>query len=403
MEKKAVIISYSFPPYGSVAGRRWFLFAKQLSDKFDDIEIIAARGTKATSPWDSKEMKVSYLRDGYPKVLKQNPQSILGKLKYRLALFLVKKSYPGTPYDYGIYWINEVKKQLGKLGPLKNRHVFVTGAPFSSFSLVNYLKYNGAITYIDFRDPYSWGVGYGMQSIEYKRLDFERRQEKAAIEDAHSVLLPNKQMAKDLLTLYPWAKNKVKVLPHPIDQVNINSKFKAGVHKKDSIQMVYAGTLYQDATKEWKQVLNWLCQNSDLSLVIYSESSLVDKDLISEINKHSQVELRAPISSKRLFQEMLSFDAYMIVSPSRVKNFVSTKYPDLVLFGIPLVVYSEEGGLASALSTLKQVKVINDFSQLGSFNLKQWLVNITPDADSHEITTFLETHSGRIKDVFFTA
>lgn len=362
-KSRVIIIAHTFPPFGGVAGRRWALYSEALVSQGFQVEIITAKGRDMTSPWSVNEnIQITYLNDYYPNVLKVTPSSFLEKAKYRLSRYLLNRLHKGTPYDRGIFWVKNVRRLLKKRKGLANTFFILTGGPFSTFSLADLIFKNKGKVWLDFRDPYSWGTSYGMSSISEGRLLYELNNEKRAVELADQIFAPNSTMLNKLESLYPDYSNKLRLLPHPIDYKNIETKWIA--KPTDQLKLVYAGTLYGDCSARYVELLDVLEANPHISYTIYTNQDTVPLDVLGKLKSHSQVHLFPTIPAKALFSKLKSYDAYLIVSPERVKHFISTKYPDLIYFEIPILLYSSSGKLTNFLEGYKRSIVINSKQEL---------------------------------------
>ncbi len=376
---KIVILSYTFPPFGSVAGRRWFLFADALLKSKFEVEVIAAKEKEITSPWAANETQliVKYFEHNFPSILGKTPKNLIEKIKYKLSLIYIEMQTKGTPYDKGIFWIKNVKKHIEQSQYPFGTIFILTGAPFSTLSLATWLKSKGYKLVIDFRDPYTWGSGYGMQTISKKRFAFELENEKNAITASDLVVCPNQVLQHDIFARYPESKQKIKILSHPIDEINIQKHWKKTTNT--DTRLVYAGTLYDDCEQYFDDLISILDAQEHISFTIFTDQNNIPKQLISKIKNHSKIYFRAPIKAALLYQELQNYDGYLIISPPRVKDFVSTKYPDLLYFGIPVLLYSESGKLTEFLAPYQLAICIDNKIDLAKeiLNLKKIKDNST--------------------------
>ena len=110
-KRNILLVTYYFPTHKSVGARRWAKFAKYLQRKGHKVIVICAAIQKdAQSHWneDIVGLEIHTLQNKYPKILGENPKTIFGKIKYRLALKYLKITTTGTIYDQTVFW----EKQL---------------------------------------------------------------------------------------------------------------------------------------------------------------------------------------------------------------------------------------------------------------------------------------------------
>ena len=81
MNKKVLIVCYSFPPYPGIGGRRWAKFAKYLYRNGYNVNVISSKNkADENSQWktDIEEYSnnIDYIESNYPFYLGINPKSI---------------------------------------------------------------------------------------------------------------------------------------------------------------------------------------------------------------------------------------------------------------------------------------------------------------------------------------
>ncbi|MBL7882701.1 MAG: hypothetical protein JNL69_01425, partial [Bacteroidia bacterium] len=162
--KHILLISYVFPPYPGIGGRRWAKFAKYLAKNGYTVHVICAKNPfKEVSLFmddvaNNSNIKIYPISGMYPKVLqKQSSFSIFDKLMYRFWKFFLQIIVKGSIYDKAIFW----KKKMLKISTeviLENKieNIIVTGAPFRSvFYAADFKRRFAKINLIiDYRDPW---------------------------------------------------------------------------------------------------------------------------------------------------------------------------------------------------------------------------------------------------------
>jgi hypothetical protein len=191
-----VIVSFTFPPYGGIGGRRWAKFSKYLFREGLDLRVIAAkRDLNTQSDWtgDIKEYsgRIEYLEDFYPKILSRLPKNIFEKLQYKLALQFVKLiCRKGNYYDPSLFFNRRAKKRVEQLIQAGARKVIITCAPFrTAYELLKLkMQYPKVEFLIDFRDPWVNNKShYGLYNMPIRRQVQEAEMEKNAIATADKV------------------------------------------------------------------------------------------------------------------------------------------------------------------------------------------------------------------------
>ena len=103
MEKKVVIVSYTFPPSHGIGGRRWAKFAKYLNRNGAAVKILTF-STGDGSNWNHDVSEYKNLVDKLdPKqpfyLLNSMPDSVFSKIWYRVTLYLAQIKFSGNVYD----------------------------------------------------------------------------------------------------------------------------------------------------------------------------------------------------------------------------------------------------------------------------------------------------------------
>ena len=82
MKKQVLIISFVFPPYPGIGGRRWAKFSKYLTELETEVFVLASENPFSTkSEWtkDIENSNVKRLPLKYPKALITFPKSFSGR------------------------------------------------------------------------------------------------------------------------------------------------------------------------------------------------------------------------------------------------------------------------------------------------------------------------------------
>ncbi|MEM7659770.1 MAG: hypothetical protein AAF399_26895, partial [Bacteroidota bacterium] len=174
------MVSYFFPPNPDIGSRRWAKFAKYLAKAGYSVHVITTPydASGEISNWTQDVDQVNIIRhevpSGYPEL---NPaKSLLGKIRNRLTIWRLFASTQGTIYDKSIFWHAKVLNQLKLLIKQTNiQTIIATGAPFHMLSYLGGIKkfYPDVFYAIDFRDPWTLAVNYGIKGLSNRRLAFE--------------------------------------------------------------------------------------------------------------------------------------------------------------------------------------------------------------------------------------
>jgi len=354
MGKPILLISHTFPPAPGIGGRRWAKFAKYLALKNLEVHVISAENPfNETSAWQadtaSAGIKKYLIPHKYPAVLSGTPVSLLKRLQYKLALAKVKKKTKGSLYDRGAFSEKDIIDTASRLiEEHKIDRVICTGAPFSilHYGALLKKKYPHIRLMSDMRDPWTWGIGYGFGKMEEKRMAYELNLEKEVMENSDLITVPVQPMLEHLKNNYPRHAAKILPLPHGIDKDDMpNDPFYKNGKAGKPLKLIYSGTLYAGVEKELKQLSDQLLGQAKNNIVfnIYALSkkrSLQDQFIQTPICIHD------PVPSHELFNIIQEHDLYVSFVTEQYKDFISTKYFEIIYLKKPILLVSPKGFLS---------------------------------------------------------
>ncbi len=361
--KHILLISYIFPPYPGIGGRRWAKFAKYLSRKGYTIHVIHAKNPRKNeeSLWidDIRNIPniIRYeLNSFYPEILTTTPTSLLEKIKYKIALFSINQITKGTPYDKGVFLKNSLLKTASKLIKEFNiKNVITSCAPFSSayFSIELKSIYPHIKLMIDLRDPWTWGSGYGFSIISNKRIAFEKKLEKKVLEIADSIFVPTEIMKIDLQKTYISEANKINVLPHGFDKDEIlNCTKNINSHKT---KIIFYGSLYNGIEKYMSILSNEFTKlKNELELHIYSDSLIYSDIFKNKGLLNENVFYHKPLPTIELFKKIQDASFVLLIHPDYGIHNISTKFYEIIYSKTPIL-YIGKKGLTSDFVTKNKI------------------------------------------------
>ncbi len=376
-----LLISYTFPPYPGIGGRRWAKFSKHLSRLGYTIHVIHANNPfKEESLWlddvrNDPNIHMYELNSSYPTVLLTQPKTIYDKINYKLSLLKVKFLTKGTPYDRAVFWKKSMLalcEQLIKTNGIKN--VLVSCAPFSCAYYALQLKenFNNLNLITDLRDPWTWGKGYGFSFLSKKRLLFEKQMEKEVIEKTNYVLVPSIEMKYHIGLAYPKFSDKIVEFPHAFDDEEITIKEK---EKSDKVRLMFYGTIYNNLDLAFENISEAIVKSSStITLDIYSPTNSYENLFEQKKLLNNTVIYYKPMLPKLLFEKMSNYDYVLIVQPDYAKDFITTKIYEIIYSITPIILVSNEGKLSDFISSnglglwFTPNQLIEGFRTLGNIN-----------------------------------
>jgi glycosyltransferase involved in cell wall biosynthesis len=345
---KILLISYVFPPYWGIGGRRWSKHAEELARLGYTVHVISARNPfRKKSLWtnnvlDSANIHLHQLPAKYPAVLVDYDHKAWEKLLYNLWIKVLPLFTRGSIFDRTIFW---KKIMLRKAEELIRKHgiekVICTGGPFSTMYHATFLKekFKNIFLLNDMRDPWTWGPNWGYSSLSDKRLTYEKALEKKMVEGSDIVSVPSEDMKEFLSTRYPSQKHKFVTIPHFVDpsEVPVISKSPSGRKR-----FVLYGTIYEGMNDVIEKIaLVFSKYKQAASLEIFTQQQSYSK--LFEKAGATNVKFFQPLKPFDLFKRFENYDFVLLISPSYNKNNISTKFYEIIHSRTPVFLISGEG------------------------------------------------------------
>ncbi|MEP7263143.1 MAG: hypothetical protein ABI772_01525 [Bacteroidota bacterium] len=348
-KERILIISYIFPPYPGIGGRRWTKFAKYFSKAGLEVHVICAKNvSEEQSVWlddivYDANIHVHQVNSFFPKIFTRTPEYPSGKIWYRLWRFFSSLLSKGYIYDRAIFsdrkFVAETERVINKFSIDK---VIVTGAPFRLVYAITKAAGNwpGVDITADFRDPWTWEPAGDYQKLSKHRFDFEKQMEAYVIQNADRITVPSLSMKKHLDTTYPEYISKVMVLPHAWDEEEITGDEKNFNSQK---RLIMFGTLYSNIDNAIRKVARELIREDGiLTLDIFSDSTAYH-DIFREEGAAHLVNYFPMLPSRQLYRRMKQYAAALIINNESDKDHVSTKFIELAASGTPVIYVAANG------------------------------------------------------------
>lgn len=370
---KVLIACFDFPPNEGIGGRRWAKFAKALANKGVEVLIIKADPATTGSSWQSDvendNIKIHSIPRAYPKSISHPSGTIIGKIKYRLALKKLLRDCKGTTYDIAHGFEDEFRQKSLQLIDTHNiKHVIATGAPFNLIYFASKLKELREIRLlVDYRDPWITAQNYGMANLEAGRMTEEKRKQDYVFEYADIITCPNEFLLEEIKNSsdYPQnAKASFEVLPHFFDQDDLK-EYLIESEAPTSIRLVYGGALYLGLQPFLSPFSQWLDQVKKDHTGLYSNLQIdvytPHQDQLGSMSEHAKA--FAPIG-KGFMTELANSSAALIFLADHNKDFLTTKFFELIPFGKPILFVGAEGYASKFITETGLGRVINSFDSL---------------------------------------
>tara|TARA_Y100000385_G_scaffold284490_1_gene342566 strand:- start:648 stop:1829 length:1182 start_codon:yes stop_codon:yes gene_type:complete len=336
--KNILIISYLYFPSEKIGAQRWTKIGKELIKKKHNISVLSIdNGEKLNDNHSFFKTK------SLASILRSKPSNIYEKILYnfwiRVLPFFTKYNF----YDLAIFDKKNVIEKAKKI-IINNKIdiVIATGAPFSLCYYNVELKksFKNLVVINDFRDPWTWNNRYGHELLSEKRKSREIKLEKEVVEKSDYVLVPVNPMKEFLISKYPTFKDKVKIIPHFFDLDKMPKELNRLPNKK--INFIYGGSIYPGTMHWYEEFSNAINSSYDkVSISIYSQNFIEDFK-----SKNGLINLKKGIKETELMHKIKNSDYYIACYPEIEKDFISTKFYQIIYLKTPIILISPKGVLS---------------------------------------------------------
>ncbi len=372
-----LIVSYVFPPFPGIGGRRWAKFAKYLHRKGHNVYVVAAKNPfpiKSTFLKDIQEIppgRLIYFHPLYPEIFLrvkanfsdavyskkcagikafQQKLVVLDKIKYhfwkRILQFLIKGNFYDRTNLWSRFWKGKIMDVI-----VKNEIdvVIYSGPDFhGAYELATKIKkFTKAKFIVDYRDEWTYSDFHGFGSLTTERKNIEVQKEKFVCENADLIT----SFAREILEFLKKHYNvrRVALLPHGFDK----DDFKGIILNKkvggESISFGYFGNIeegYHKFFEELNKAMSVLRQqNPELYQSVRFNFFLLSEfkymDLIEEHISRFNFNFNLP--SERLFKEIAKTDYLLLLADVRSGNYFTSRVPEMLYLRKPIVLYGKKG------------------------------------------------------------
>ncbi|GAB4413833.1 MAG: glycosyltransferase [Bacteroidia bacterium] len=357
-----LILSYVFPPYPGIGGRRWAKFAKYLSRVGYGVHVVAAQNPFAsTSQWqqDIAGLDVTYLPTHFPAVLGEKEAATLAfKLRYKTALLASRMRTRANYYDRAAFWKADMLRAASRLIEQHDiRYVMATGAPFHLLHHALALKhrYPGLKLLCDFRDPWTDGEYlFGMNSLGPARLEAERQMEREVLAQADVVTSVADSIVAQLATKVPGAATRFETLLNGFDPEDFPATTQH-TQPDGMVRFVLTGSLYPDIDYIFVPLLDALvrlrseapAQYARLAFDFYGQAQRHHQQLVERRDLGEAVRFHGPISLEAVYRVLAASTFTMLFLHEHLAFSRSTKFYEYLAAGRKIVVFSAPGETAA--------------------------------------------------------
>lgn len=355
-QKNILLVNFDFPPNYGIGGRRWGKFARQLAESGYNVNVIKADPLPgaAASHWEQDvihpNIHITSLPRKYPSAFSHPGNDLLSKLKYRIHKWNLERLVTGTIYDLSIGW-SEV--MLPAARSLIHQHritqVIATGAPWQMLYDLCSIKHEfpGIHYLIDFRDPWTSAVNYGMAGLSTSRKQAEENKQTFVLEHADVVTTPAQHITDELKQ---WAKKhcgkmaRFELLSHFFDPVDFMNNETTPATQDNKITFVYGGDLYVGMEAQLKLLRNQIFEIKSNRPDIYDQLrvKIFTNSSVNLFDGLEAVEVKKSIG-KKLVDEIRKAQFCLVMLPDNKRNDMTTKFVEYFAYRKPLLVVASPG------------------------------------------------------------
>lgn len=382
--KKALIITYYWPPSGGVGAQRWLKFAKYLREygwepiiftpENPDFDIKDASGEKDIA----NDMEVLKLPIWEPYQLFKTLKGKKNKTKLKQGLVLENKNQTLLDRvsiwlrgnilvpDPRVFWLRPATKFLDDIIESNAIDVVISTGPPHSMHLIGLkLQQKHNVKWIaDFRDPWSkWDLLDKLET-SYLARQWHRKLEKKVLQKADLVLTVSNRLAKNFMQL---GAKKVEYITNGYDE---DDYFERKEVRPSKFVLSHVGLLNEmrNPTVLW-QVLEELCE-SDSEFASNFElrlGGIVSESIIERINKSdyfkNSVILKEYIPHQEIYDEYAKASLLLLIvnNTNNSQWILPSKLYEYIYSGQPILMLGQlESDAADIVSTFES-NVVVDF------------------------------------------
>ncbi len=348
--KHILLISYVFPPYYGIGGRRWAKHANGLTKLGYTVHVICAKNPfKKTSLWydtvkNNPNIILYQLPAWYPKVLVDFEHNFFQKIIYKFWVTVLPFFTEGSFLDRTIFW---KKPMLNKATQIirKNKitHVICTGGPFGvmRFSTMLKQKFSNLFIINDLRDPWTWGPNWGFPSLSKKRMEHEQNMERETMEESDIISVPSDDMREYLKSKYPNYAQKFIRIPHFFDpeelKLIVNPK-----KESEIVRFIMYGNIYHNIEPFINKTIELFEKyGKKTSLDIYTDKFQYEEYFLKA--GVDNVKFYSQIPAQELFSKFSDYDFVFLLNPKYNKDNISTKFYEIIYTKTPIFIFCDDG------------------------------------------------------------
>ncbi|MGZ3861837.1 MAG: hypothetical protein ACXVPN_07705 [Bacteroidia bacterium] len=355
MGLNTLVISFYFPPFNRVGGRRWAKHLKYFKQQGENFHVLCGK-FEGKSPWDNDTIEY---RDqitqvpvhiNYPYFKKTLPKNIFQKVYWKLSLnywhFREKKSKGSFWDDSNGSERNFLEAAVKLIHEKKTNHVLLSVGPFHYSAILIELrkKFPDLKITIDYRDYWE----DELHNLTEKQKEYEEGLQQSVLDSVNLVITPNEE-----ITTYFRAKKTMKnvyTLPHCYDPADVATFSEIKKQTGEVKSFLYGGALYNRMNNYMQLYSRFIKANEDegtrtLTRIFTSQPGY--KELLNEVGVNYT--MNKYLGVNEYFGQITQSDFILMFRPDWSPNAFSSKYYELLAFRKPILYFGPEGDVSRHL------------------------------------------------------
>lgn len=348
---RILVISYYFPPFNRVGGRRWAKHAKYLHRMGVPVYVLAGR-FGGSSPWDkdvkpleSRITRIDRREPATPFHKRKLPSGFAEKLRWKCAYYsweLLKRFKKGNFLDASRGSENDFFEKASEIIQHKNIDtVILSTGPFAYSRILPALKkkFPSLKTVLDYRD-YWEDVFDGLSA---KQVSDEASAQQKVINDTDLILSPNREMRDHYAARF---SKPSYLLPHCIDPEDLPPP--AHTAGNGTVRLIYGGAFYkhiEDSIVLMSRFIDAMSGSMPVTAEFYVSTKGYEREL-----SHPSVTRFGFTDAQRYFDKVAAADFVILVLPPNRVNAMSSKFFELLASRKPILYFGGEGDVSRFIS-----------------------------------------------------
>lgn len=352
-----LVISYFFPPFNRVGGRRWAKHTKYLNRLGFNTFVLTGKYTNTSSAWDDdieeykeKITRINLVEKSKPFFITKLPKDFIEKLKWKTSLIswrVTKNFLKGNFNDISINCIDSFFASADELIK-KNKIdiVLLSVGPFRYSQIIPQLKTNHPSVkfVIDYRDKWEDGfVGLNEQQIK-----FEAQQQINILNNVDLVLTVNKNISENINRVN--SKVKVFTLPHCVDVDFFNTEIEKHVISDTNKNIfIYGGELYNGLDEEVKLFIEFFDRYKRKAKKTCEASFYLSYPTYSNLLNSDGINVSELLPKEQYISQLKDSDFILLFRPNWSSEAFSSKFFEILCLHKPILYFGKEGAVSEFL------------------------------------------------------